>query len=177
MNQDSSRPARGRVHRDRLAPVPGTRVEDVLAALRGAFEKNGWHGPTVMGSVRGVSPREAARKPPRAHHSIHELVDHIAYWEAVVLRRYLGPPKTERRGRGDWRPPAVSFAESLQRMAEGHRALVKAVSALRDEDLERTVPTASSKHRRLVEVLHGLAAHDAYHAGQIRLTRKLLRGR
>jgi hypothetical protein len=53
---------------------------------------------------------------------------------------------------------------------------VKAVSALRDLDLERKVPT-SSRTRPLIEVLHGLAAHDAYHAGQIRLTRKLLRGR
>jgi hypothetical protein len=61
-------------------------------------------------------------------------------------------------------------------MNEGHRALVKAVKALRDEDLERKVPTSSGP-RPLVEVLHGLAAHDAYHAGQIRLTRTLLRGR
>jgi uncharacterized damage-inducible protein DinB len=159
-----------------LAAVTGTRVDDVLAALRGAFEKNGWHGPTVRGSVRGVSPREAARKPARAHHSIHELVDHVAYWEAVVLRRYLGPGVPSERGRGDWKPPRVAFAASVERMEEGHRALMKAVSALRDEDLERKVPTSSGP-RPLVEVLHGLAAHDAYHAGQIRLTRKLLRGR
>jgi uncharacterized damage-inducible protein DinB len=159
-----------------LTPVPGTRVDDVLSALRGAFEKNGWHGPTVLGSVRGVTAREADRKPARAHHSIHELVDHVAYWEAVVLRRYLGPPKTERRGRGDWRPPVGSLAESVRRMEEGHRALVKAVKALRDDDLDRKVPTSSGP-RPLVEVLHGVAAHDAYHAGQIRLTRKLLRGR
>jgi uncharacterized damage-inducible protein DinB len=156
--------------------VPGTRVDDVLTALRGAFEKNGWHGPTVRGSIRGVTAREAARKPGRAHHSIHELVDHIAYWEAVVLRRYLSPGQQWPRGRGDWTPPAGSFAESIERMEEGHSALVKAIAALRDEDLERKVPT-SSKQRPLVEVLHGLAAHDAYHAGQIRLTRKLLRGR
>jgi hypothetical protein len=135
-----------------------SRVDDVLAALRGAFEKNGWHGPTVLGSVRD------------------ELVDHIAYWEAVVLRRYLGPPKTERRGRGDWRPPLAPFDESVRRMEEGHQALVKAVKALRDDDLDWKVPTSSGP-RPLVEVLHGLAAHDAYHAGQIRLTRKLLRGR
>ena len=61
-------------------------------------------------------------------------------------------------------------------MERGHRALVKAVSALRDGDLERKVQTSSGP-RPLVEVLHGVAAHDAYHAGQIRLTRKLLRGR
>jgi uncharacterized damage-inducible protein DinB len=157
-------------------PVSRTRVEDVLSALRGAFEANGWHGPTVRGSVRGVTSLEAERKPPRAHHSIHELVDHIAYWEAVVLRRYLGPGKAPPRGRGDWRPPAASLADSVQRMEEGHRALLAAVRALRDEDLDRKVPTSSGP-RPLVEVLHGLAAHDAYHAGQIRLTRKLLRGR
>ena len=156
--------------------MPGTRVDDVLAALRGAFEKNGWHGPTVRGSVRGVSPREAASKPARAHHSIHELVDHIAYWEAVVLRRYLGPGQSGPRGRSDWRSPAGSFTESIERMEEGHRVLIKTVAALRDEDLERKVPTSSGP-RPLIEVLHGLAAHDAYHAGQIRLTRKLLRGR
>jgi hypothetical protein len=156
------------------APVSRTRVDDVLAALRGAFEANGWHGPTVRGSVRGVTAREAERKPPRAHHSIHELVDHIAHWEAVVLRRHLR--KATPRGRTDWRPPLLSLAESVQRMEDGHRALVKAVRALRDEDLDRKVPTSSGP-RPLVEVLHGLAAHDAYHAGQIRLTRKLLRGR
>jgi hypothetical protein len=153
-----------------------SRVDDVLGALRGAFEKNGWHGPTVLGSVRGVTPSEAGRKPPRAHHSIHELVDHIAYWEAVVLRRHLGPPKSAQRGRGDWKQPLAPFDESVRRMEEGHQALVKAVKALRDEDLDRKVPTSSGP-RPLVEVLHGLAAHDAYHAGQIRLTRKLLRGR
>ena len=151
-------------------------MDDVLAALRGAFEANGWHGPTVRASVRGVSAREAARKPARAHHSIHELVDHIAYWEATALRRYL-LPASPRQERGDWKPPAVSFAESVERMEEVHRALMKAVKALRDEDLDRPVKTAAAKTRPLGEVLHGVAAHDAYHAGQIRLTRKLLRGR
>jgi len=155
--------------------VPRTRVDDVLAALRGAFEANGWHGPTVRGSVRGVTAREADRKPGRAHHSIHEFVDHIAYWEATVLRRYF-VPAAPRQGRGDWRPPAGTLAESIERMESVHRAVVKAVSALRDQDLDRKVKTPSGP-RPLVEVLHGLAAHDAYHAGQIRLTRKLLQGR
>jgi hypothetical protein len=155
--------------------VPRTRVDDVLAALRGAFEANGWHGPTARGSVRGVTAREAERRPAHAHHSIHQLVDHIAYWEATVLRRYF-VPASARQGRGDWRPPAGTLAESIERMEAVHRALVGAVSALRDQDLDRKVKTPSGP-RPLVEVLHGLAAHDAYHAGQIRLTRKLLRGR
>lgn len=152
------------------------RVDDVLAALRGAFETKGWHGPTVLGSVRGVSAREAARRPSRAHHTIHELVDHIAYWESTVLRRYLRRGAVRRRGRRDWGPPAGSFGDSVRQMKAGHLLLVEAVSALRDADLDRKVPTALGR-QPLAEVLHGLAAHDAYHAGQIRLARTLLRGR
>jgi uncharacterized damage-inducible protein DinB len=156
--------------------MPRARVDDVLIALRGAFESNGWHGPTVLGSVRGVSAREAARRPSRAHHSIHELVDHIAYWEATVLRRYLRRGEPKRRGRGDWRPPIGAFADSVRQMHSGHAELVETVSALDDTDLDRKVPTASGR-RPLSEVLHGVAAHDAYHAGQIRLARTLLRAR
>jgi uncharacterized damage-inducible protein DinB len=157
--------------------VPRSRVDDVLAALRAAFEKNGWHGPTVLGSLKGITAGEAARKPKRAHHSVHELVDHIAYWEAVVLRRYLGPSPKSPRGRGDWKPPATPFAESVRRMQEGHAALVAAIAVLRDQDLDRKVKTAARLRRPLADVLHGVVAHDAYHAGQIRLTRKLLQGR
>ena len=131
----------------------------------------------------GLRPRRHRRarphrKPPRAHHSIHELVDHVAYWEAVVLRRYLGPPKAERRGRGDWRPPAGfprrvacgAWRKATRRVGEGRRR----PRATRTWTARS--PTSSGP-RPLVEVLHGVAAHDAYHAGQIRLTRKLLRGR
>ena len=157
-------------------PMSRARVSDVLSALRGAFEKNGWHGPTVRGAVRGVTAREARRRPSRAHHSIHELVDHIGHWEAVVLRRHLRRETPSWRGRRDWTRPDRSFADSVGAMEEGHRALVSAVAALDDPDLDRRVKTSSGP-RPLSEVLHGLAAHDAYHAGQIRLARTLLRAR
>ena len=48
--------------------------------------------------------------------------------------------------------------------------------ALRDQDLDRKVPTSSGP-RPLVEVLHGLAAHDAYHAGQIQLLKRMANSR
>jgi uncharacterized damage-inducible protein DinB len=55
-----------------------------------------------------------------------------------------------------------------------HRLLVAAVSALEDADLERPVRTVSAGRMPLGQVLHGVAAHDAYHAGQIRMQRTLL---
>jgi uncharacterized damage-inducible protein DinB len=153
--------------------TPGQRVADLLAALRGAFERKGWHGPTVLEALQGVTAREAAHKPAGVHHSIHQLVDHIQYWEESGLRYATtrGKPKRTRR---DWGLPARSFTASLREMKATHRRLIEAVSALADDDLERPIGTWDSGRMSLSRVLHGVAAHDAYHAGQIRLIRTLL---
>lgn len=157
----------------RSAKAPATRVADVLAALAGAFERKGWHGPTVRKSLARITAREASLKPAGAHHSIHQLVDHIQYWEEAGLR-YATTRDKPKRTRRDWGRPTLSLVESLGRMERTHRDLVAAVSLLSDEDLERPIGTWESGKVPLSRVLHGVAAHDAYHAGQIRLLRTLL---
>jgi uncharacterized damage-inducible protein DinB len=59
-------------------------------------------------------------------------------------------------------------------MKRTHLGLVAAVSLLTDADLERPIGTWDSGTLPLARVLHGVAAHDAYHAGQIRLLRTLI---
>ncbi len=100
------------------------RIEDVLVAVRGAFESKGWHGPAALESLEGVTPRQAARRPARAHHTIHELVDHIAYWEAAgidYVRRGTSPPRLD----PDWRRPSRDFAASVRRLKATHGAFVE----------------------------------------------------
>ena len=150
-----------------------TRVAAILGAFKGAFESKGWHGHTVLESIRGVTEAQACRKPGGAHHSIHQLLDHIEYWEAMGIHyvRTGGPGRLDRR---DWSPPAGSLAASLRRLKATHKALVAAVARLKEADLDRKVRTISAGSRPLVDVLLGIVAHDAYHAGQIRLMRTLL---
>lgn len=149
------------------------RVADVLLALGGAFERKGWHGPSVLEALEGVSAREAARRPGSAHHSIHQLLDHIQYSEEEGLR-ILTRPGEPRPRRRDWGRPTTSLAASRQRLERTHARLVAAVRRLEDADLARAVKTVESGMMPLARVLHGIAAHDAYHAGQIRLLRTLL---
>ena len=154
-------------------PKAGTRLGDVVAALEGAFQGPGWHGPTVLEVVAGIAARRAALRPEGAHHSVHELVDHIQYWEEAGLRYAVtkGKPKRTRR---DWARPTRSFAGSLKRLTATHRRLVAAVRKLDESDLDRPIGTWGSGIVPLHFVLHGVAAHDAYHAGQIGLLRALL---
>jgi uncharacterized damage-inducible protein DinB len=153
--------------------MSGARVGDVLTALRGAFDRDGWHGPTVLEAIEGVSEELASGKPAGAHHSIHELVDHVVYWEAMGLH-YLREGAAPASVPPDWPAASGRFADAVARMRRAHEELVATIGALDDSDLERPVRTVAGASRSLAEVLHGLATHAGYHAGQIRLLRTLL---
>ncbi len=151
----------------------GARIEDVKVALKGSFEAEGWHGPAVLENLRGLSSLSGGLKPRGAHHSIHELVDHIEYWEAVGVH-YLEKGRPPRRLRRDWAIPRSSFSASLRRLKATHKRLLRAISGLKDDDLRRTVRITTGERVPLARVLHGLAAHAAYHGGQIGLLRTVV---
>lgn len=147
-----------------------TRVSDVLAALRGSFLNRGWHGPTVLEAIKGLTAKKAKKR--RAAHSIHELVDHLEYWENVAIH-YVRRGRPPKRHRQDWTAPSLKWRDSVKRLRATHRVLVAAVTPLKEADLERVVRTVDGR-MPLGRVLHGVAAHAAYHAGQIRMLRTLL---
>jgi uncharacterized damage-inducible protein DinB len=150
--------------------VRGSRTKDLVQAFEGAFGRRGWHGPGVLGSLRGAGPKEAGKRPKGAHHSIHDLVEHIAFWEERGIR-YIRPEHP--RSRGDWETPGRSFAQSLAHMKGVHARLVASIRSLHDADLDRIVTTGEGR-MSLSKALYGITAHAAYHAGQIRLLRTLL---
>lgn len=147
-----------------------SRVSDALLALRGAFTNRGWHGPSVLESIKGLSAKKAKKRRAKASHSIHDLVDHIEYWENVAIH-YVRRGRPPKRHRKDWSPPNLKWRDSVKRLKATHRVLIAAVALLKEADLERPVRTLGSGRMTLGQVLHGVAAHDAYHAGQIRLLR------
>ena len=151
-------------------------IAAALALIDEAFEKTAWHGPNLRGTIRGLRAVEAAWRPKPGRHSIWELVVHAAYWKYAVRRRLSG----EKRGSfalegSNWfpRPDAAddkAWAADLRLLVDEHRKLRGVVAGLRDRDLDK----AAAGHRTTVRVLvHGIAAHDLYHAGQIQLLKRL----
>jgi len=66
-------------------------VRDILLAnLDAAYDKRGWHGTTLRGSLRGLTPDDVYRRPAKGRHTIWELVAHAAYWKYAVRRRLTG---------------------------------------------------------------------------------------
>lgn len=154
-----------------------TKVKDselslLLEVLDSGYDQTAWHGPNLKQSLRGVSADEASWRPSSGRHNIWEVAVHTAYWKYIARRRLRREPGRSFAFKGsDWfaRPSSGThgnekvWREDRQLLEDEHQRLRKAISDLAQE-------------RRLgayLPMIYGVAFHDVYHAGQIRLLRRL----
>ena len=153
-------------------------IAQLLAILDQAFNKPSWHGTNLRGSLRRVSPAQAAWRPSTRRHNIWELAVHAAYWKYAAARRFTGGARGSFPLKGsNWfpRPEAGTGADAawrrdLQLLDEMHDALRSAVMQLSPRDLQKIPPGKKVSNFALIS---GAAAHDLYHAGQIQLLKRL----
>ena len=143
----------------------------LLTLLDEGYEKKTWHGPNLNQSVKGLTARQAAWRPGPGRHNIWEVMLHAAYLKYAVRRRIEGGKRGSFALKGSnffARPEKGQATESAWRadkklLEREHRAMCAAIAnALR-------VPRGDKYLRQL----YGVAFHDVYHAGQIRLLRRL----
>ena len=150
-------------------------LTNLLRDIERSVNGDAWHGPSIREAVHGLSAREAARTPSGDAHSIWEIVLHAAAWMEEVADRLRGEPH-DAPVNGDWAlAPAASdeaWNDALLRLSDSVVRLQAAVLNLDADRLdEPAVPGRSTTFR---ETLAGAAQHNAYHAGQITILRKLL---
>ena len=160
-----------------------TEQELIADELARAWGGDAWHGPALRELLGDVTAQEANARPIASAHSVWELVLHLTVWAREVERRTLGSPPGEPL-EGDW--PATpadgsvpGWNEARDALATSHDSLRTAVLSLAPAALDQMVgatrdqPLGSGVPLRVM--LHGVAQHDAYHAGQVALLKKLLR--
>ncbi len=147
--------------------------------LRRAFEGEAWHGDSLFELLDGVSEEQAAARPIKNAHSIWELVLHIAAWDKACRRRLQGEavelpaeenfPAVADTSKAAWR-------HTLQHVKHEHNDLIKAVDEFPGSRLDEKVPGKEQEpaYHTFYYMLHGLAQHELYHAGQIALLKKAL---
>lgn len=143
----------------------------ILALLDEAYKTKTWHGPNLRQALKGVTAKQAAWRPATARHNIWEEALHAAYWKYVVRRRLEGGKRGSFVLEGSnffARPEKGKTTEAAWRadrliLENEHRALVQTIAKI-------LKTPAAKKH---LKMLYGIAFHDIYHAGQIRLLRRL----
>jgi hypothetical protein len=151
-------------------------LTQLLFLIDTAYDRVSWHGPNLRGSLRGVTPRQAAWRPAPGRHNIWELAVHAAYWKYAAWRRLTGAKRGSFPLAGSnflTRPVDVSaraWRADLDLLDEMHRTLRAAAAAVPATALDRPSAQRGVTRRAL---LTGVAAHDLYHAGQIQLLKRL----
>ena len=143
----------------------------ILALLDEGYSKKTWHGPNLRQSLKGVTVRQAAWRPGSGRHNIWELTLHAAYWKYAVRRRLEGGKRGSFALKGSNffpRPQQGKATEAAWRadqtlLEKEHRAMVETIGKV----------LKSSEAGKKLPMLYGVALHDVYHAGQIRLLRRL----
>ena len=146
----------------------------ILFSLNESYAGPAWHGPSVRESLDGVSARVAASKLSPTRNSIWELVLHLAHGRHLLIERITATPDAAfpRPIREPWWPvtPAEvsddAWRRDLALLDDYHAKLVGAIRRATLPQLER-VPERCEL--TVAQQLIGMALHDTYHAGQIRL--------
>ncbi len=140
----------------------------LLDLLDEAFDKKSWHGPNLRGSLRGVTAEQAAWRPGPDRHNIWELALHAAYWKYVVRRRLSG----EKRGSFEL-PGSNFFSRPCEGRSETAWKADMDILIAEHRKLRAVITKLAAPSSEQARLIRGIAAHDLYHAGQIRLLRRL----
>jgi uncharacterized damage-inducible protein DinB len=147
----------------------------ILDLFEEAFAKKAWHGPNLWQSLKGVIAEQAAWRPGSGRHNIWEVTLHAAYWKYVVRRKLEGTK------RGGFVLPGSNFFPRPQagKLTEAAWKADKEILRREHAALREAVTGALRKPLtpKLAHTLWGVSFHDVYHAGQIRLLRRLMEER
>ena len=143
----------------------------VLALLDEAYKKKTWHGPNLRQSIKGVNAKQAAWRPRPGRHNIWEVMLHAAYWKYAVRRRIEGGKRGSFTLKGSnffarpekGKTTEAAWSADKKLLDREHRALRATVASV----------LRTQRSAKYLYQLYGVALHDVYHAGQIRLLRRL----
>jgi hypothetical protein len=146
--------------------------ELVLRLLDEAYKKKTWHGPNLRQAIRGVNAKQAAWRPGPGRHNIWEETLHAAYWKYTVRKRIEGGRK------GSFALPGSNFFLRPEKGKAGNAAWQADKELLEREHnaLRASVDGVLNTPRgvKFLKQIYGVTFHDVYHAGQIRLLRRLM---
>ncbi|QJW90124.1 DinB family protein [Spirosoma taeanense] len=151
----------------------------IIDLLNTTYEsEEAWHGPSVVESLRGVTPDMAGRRITPNTHSIAELVFHMTSWRIFCVKKMQGDPTfditTPEKNFGALPDKIDDFEwEALEmELSLSQEELINELDKRDDDEfLEDIVP---GRDYTYYDMLHGIINHDLYHTGQIMILKKAL---
>lgn len=152
----------------------------IIDVLNDTYEsEEAWYGPSVVEALRDVTPKMAEMRLSTNTHSIAEIVYHMTSWRIFAVRKIQGDAEFDIKTKDkDWKaiPIVDEFEwEAIQmELSLSQEELISELEKIsNDAFLEEFVPGRNYTYYTLI---HGIIHHDVYHAGQIGLIKKAVKG-
>lgn len=149
--------------------------DHLLAQFTACYDKNTWF-VAVKNTIVGVTANEAVWKPEGSDNSIWETVSHLNYYNFAYVERFKGLDYQYPADDNDATFVAGEPTEEawkaetarLDAILTEFRDLIKNADARKFDE-----PVSQSNQASWATLISNINAHNAYHAGQILLLRKL----
>ena len=147
-------------------------IDRILKHYDGVLNGDAWHGDAVWKVLADLPAATAAARPVSKAHSIWEIVDHMIFWEGVVVQRFQGKRAglvEELNFPATPSPTEENWQKTLSEFRNSNRLFRETLAKLDPTKLNDL--TAAGKRTYHSEA-HGILEHHVYHLGQIVLLKK-----
>ena len=151
-------------------------VDRIVDQMKRAHIGTPWTGVSLADLLDDATWKEAAAAPIPGAHSIWEIALHLVTAQQLIVDLVQGISRPFRAG-DDWPTPnpssEASWDKVMGQFRDGEAAVRRAAATVADEQLDRPFREGGTS---AYNNLHGYTQHAVYHAGQISMLKKLVRG-
>ncbi|MEQ1644173.1 MAG: DinB family protein [Pyrinomonadaceae bacterium] len=151
-------------------------IHDLInTQISNSFDTNGWF-VSVANALEGVSAEQACWKPVDDANCIWETLAHLTYYNHAYVERFKGVDYEYDVSSND---ETFSVGESNE--AEWQAEIARFNTVMTEffdliaaaDEAKFAEPVSASNQTQWATLILNISAHNAYHAGQIMLLRKL----
>jgi uncharacterized damage-inducible protein DinB len=149
----------------------GTLAQNLLHT----FEGDNWTDVSIADTLADISFKEAITRTAASPNTIASLVNHLWYWNTIIMLRMKGenPVIPEENGfdvgklntEHDWK----------KLVAKTHRSFIDLADAIRNFPPEKLPDPVSNGRSTVSRNLYGIIEHAYYHLGQIVMLKHLVK--
>lgn len=151
-----------------------TAKEVLLKQFTAAYDENGWF-VALQNAIEGLNASQAAWKTENIDNSIWEILSHLNYYNYAYLERFKGVDYVYPASNNDETFTAEKTEEAWLVETEKFNFIMKDWRHLLETADEAKFDQPVSKNNQALWgiLLSNINLHNAYHAGQIVLLKKL----
>ncbi|MEO8151044.1 MAG: DinB family protein [Bacteroidia bacterium] len=147
-------------------------TERISKLMGDSYNGNPWIEVTLLGTLKTISAKQAAKKIAPHWNSIWEIVNHIISWRLNLLQRVQGkvintPADNYFTAITD--TSEIAWQDTLKRLEDSQQQWISFLEEFNEEEFEKVYPKNNLTY---YEHIHAIISHDAYHLGQIVLLAK-----